>query len=118
MSAFAPKRTLHRMSRLPSWRNKWVGFNCAAVFRQTLIKSVERRATLIQRNSDRCSGALDDKRIGCTKSFFKFVVRDGHGNRVGFCSYVGGPTRSACLHADGIVLSPLQFPIWRFEREA
>ena len=30
---------------LPSWRNKWVGFHCAAIFRQTLIQSVERRAT-------------------------------------------------------------------------
>ena len=35
---------LQRMSRLPRWRNKWVGFYCAAIFRQTLIQSVEGRA--------------------------------------------------------------------------
>ena len=109
---------LQRMSRLPRWRNKWVGFYCAAIFRQTLIQSVEGRATLIQRDSDCCSGTLDDKCTGCTKSFFKFCVRERHGNRVSFCGYVGVPARSACLHTNGIILSPLQFPIWRFKREA
>ena len=39
-----PKSGLQRMSRLPSWRNKWVGFHCAAIFRQTLIQPVECRA--------------------------------------------------------------------------
>ena len=73
---------LRRMSRLPRWRNKWVGFYCAAIFRQTLIQSVEGRATLIQRDSDCCSGTLDDKCTGCTKSFFKFCVRERHGNRL------------------------------------
>jgi hypothetical protein len=34
-------------------------------------------ATLIQRNSDHRCGTLDDKHTGCTKSFFKFFVRDG-----------------------------------------
>ena len=77
------------MSGLPSWRNKRVGFHCAAIFYQTLFESVERRATLIQRNSDRCAGTLDDNHSGCTKSFFKFFVRDGHRNRVSFCSHVG-----------------------------
>ena len=109
---------LQRMSRLPRWRNKWVGFYCAAIFRQTLIQSVEGRANLIQRNSDCCSGTLDDKCTGCTKSFFKFCVRERHRNRVSFCGYVGVPARSACLHTNGITLSPLQFPIWRFKREA
>jgi hypothetical protein len=71
------------MSRLPSWRNKWVGFHGAAIFRQTLIQSVERRATLIQRNSHRCSGTLDDKHTGCTESFFKFFIRDGVGTTAG-----------------------------------
>jgi hypothetical protein len=35
------------MSRLSSWPNRWIGFNCAAIFGQTLIKSFESRATLI-----------------------------------------------------------------------
>jgi hypothetical protein len=51
------------------------------------------------------------------KARFKFGIRDRHGNRVRFGSYVGVPAHSACLHADGIGLSPLQFPIWRFEPE-
>ena len=67
MSAHDHQSGLQRMSRLPRWRNKWVGFYCAAIFRQTLIQSVEGRATLIQRNSDCCSGTLDDKCTGCTK---------------------------------------------------
>ena len=103
--------------RLPRWGHKWVGFQCAAVFRQTVIQSVERRANLVQRNSDRRSGTLDHKSIGCTKSFYKFLVRDGDGNRVSFGCYVRAPTRSACLHTDGIILSPLQFPVCRFKRE-
>src|SRR5262245_6787832 len=105
------------MSWLSSWRNKWVRLNCAAIFRQTSFQSFERRATLIQRNADRRSRTLDNEHIGCTKAFFEFFVRDGHGNGVIFCAYVGVPARSARLHTDGIVLSSLQFPIWRFKCE-
>src|SRR5262249_41695431 len=96
------------MSWLSSWRNKWVRLNCATIFRQTLFQSFERRATLIQRNADRRSRALDNEHIGCTKSLFEFFVRDGHGNGVIFCCYVGVPARSARLHTDGIVLSPTE----------
>jgi hypothetical protein len=65
-----PNRRCNGPLWLPRWGNKWVGFHCAAIFRQTLIQSIERRATLIQRNSDRCSGALDHKYVRRTKSFF------------------------------------------------
>ena len=50
MSAFSGLRWTLRLAR---WGDKWVGFHCTAVFRKTVIQSVERRATLIQRNSDR-----------------------------------------------------------------
>src|SRR5262249_13490381 len=102
---------------LPRWRNKWVGFHCAAIFCETPVQSFERRTTLVQRNAYCGSGTLNGKRAGCTKARYKFGICDCHGNRVRFCSYVGVPAHSTCLHADGIGLSSLQFPIWGFEPE-
>jgi hypothetical protein len=61
------------MSRLPRWRDKRVGFHCAAIFRQTVIQSVERRATLIQRNSDRCSGTSTKNTLAARSTSLNFL---------------------------------------------